>query len=121
MRRVNRVNALEIAVTVVTVAEQMRGWLNIINQSPQSGRLIWAYKGLDNGVKYFNQVRVLEFDQNAANRYFELLQQRIRIGTQDLRIASIVIANNGILVTRNRRDFEKVPGLIFEDWSLDES
>ena len=57
MRRVNRVNALEIAVTVVTVAEQMRGWLNIINQSPQSGRLIWAYKGLDNGVKYFNQVR----------------------------------------------------------------
>jgi len=42
--------------------------------------------------------------------------QKIRVGTQDLRIAAIVLAQNGILLTRNRQDFEKVPGLLIQDW-----
>ena len=116
--RVNRVNSGEIAITVVSVEEQMRGWLNIIRQSSQSERLIWAYKGLQDGVEFFNQVNVLEFDRDAYTCYTELLRQRIRIGTQDLRIAAIAISRNGILITRNRRDFERVPGLVFEDWSV---
>jgi tRNA(fMet)-specific endonuclease VapC len=62
-------------------------------------------------------INVMDFSQEAASRYAELLRQKIRIGTQDLRIASIVIANNGILVTRNQKDFSRVPGLTFEDWT----
>ncbi|MBE9228247.1 hypothetical protein IQ264_22755 [Phormidium sp. LEGE 05292] len=45
-QRVSRVNYQEIAITVISVEEQMRGWLNIIRRSSQSDRLIWAYKGL---------------------------------------------------------------------------
>jgi len=47
----------------------------------------------------------------------KLRDQRIRIGTQDLRIAAIVLAAGGTLVTSNLRDFEKVPGLLIEDWN----
>jgi tRNA(fMet)-specific endonuclease VapC len=36
----------------------------------------------------------------------------------DLRIASIAIANQMTLLTRNRVDFERVPGLMFEDWTV---
>ncbi|MEH2414390.1 type II toxin-antitoxin system VapC family toxin [Nostoc sp.] len=63
-------------------------------------------------------MRSLGFDQYAINCYEDLIRQRIRIGTQDLRIAAITLSVNGILVTRNRKDFEKVPNLRFEDWTI---
>jgi tRNA(fMet)-specific endonuclease VapC len=57
-------------------------------------------------------------DDAAYNYYRDLLQQKIRIGTQDLRIAAIALANQIILVTRNQQDFGKVPALVVEDWSV---
>ncbi|WP_308189044.1 type II toxin-antitoxin system VapC family toxin [Nostoc mirabile] len=47
-----------------------------------------------------------------------MIRQRIRIGTQDLRITAITLSVNGTLVTRNRKDFEKVPNLRLEDWTI---
>jgi predicted nucleic acid-binding protein len=29
-----------------------------------------------------------------------------------------VLAHQGILLTRNRRDFEQIPGLAIEDWAM---
>ena len=33
-----------------------------------------------------------------------------------LKMACIAVANNALFLTANRRDFEKVPGLRFENW-----
>ncbi len=38
------------------------------------------------------------------------------IGSYDLQIAAIALANNLILVTHNTREFERVEGLKLEDW-----
>ena len=38
--------------------------------------------------------------------------------TQNLRMASITLAHNGVLVTRNLQDFKKVPTLLIQDWSI---
>lgn len=119
IQRVMETDPDEITVTIITVEEQMKGWLNAIQQSSQSNRLIWGYKGLQDGLKFFQTIQVLDFDQDAYNCYIELVRQKVRIGTRDLRIAATVISKNGILVTRNRQDFERVPGLMFEDWSIE--
>jgi tRNA(fMet)-specific endonuclease VapC len=74
----------------------------------------------------FFQLEVLKYDsrserlrQRSADDYFrQFRQQGIRIGTQDLRIASIALAHGVIIVTRNQKDFGQVPGLTIEDWSL---
>jgi len=119
IQRVIKTDPNAITVTIITVEEQVKGWLNAIQQSSQSNRLIWGYKGLQDGLKFFQTIQVLDFDQDAYNCYIELVRQKVRIGTRDLRIAATVISKNGILVTRNRQDFERVPGLRFEDWSLE--
>lgn len=60
----------------------------------------------------------MEFSEDAGNIYAELVRKKIRVGTQDLRIAAITLSANGILVTRNRKDFEKVPNLHLEYWII---
>ena len=40
------------------------------------------------------------------------------IGGYDLMIASIALANDGIVVTNNIREFSRVNGLSVEDWSV---
>jgi tRNA(fMet)-specific endonuclease VapC len=115
------VNAENLAVTIVTVEEAIRGWFNVINQASapsQADKLVWGYTRLWDTLDDFKNLNILKFDQNAFTIYTEFRRQKIRIGTQDLRIAAIVLANNAILVTRNNRDFSQVPGLVQEDWTI---
>jgi tRNA(fMet)-specific endonuclease VapC len=68
----------------------------------------------------FSTINLLDFTSDASIIYDELVGQKIRIGTHNLRIAAIALAAKGIMVTRNRRDFEKVPMLQLEDWTVEE-
>ncbi|HBE59871.1 MAG TPA: nucleic acid-binding protein [Cyanobacteria bacterium UBA11149] len=117
-QRVNRVNPEQIAITIITVEEQLRGRMDIIRRATSSDMLTLAYTRLRDTVEDFKSINIINFEPEASSYYTDLLHQRIRIGTQDLRIAAIAISRKAILVTRNRRDFEKVPGLVFEDWTV---
>jgi tRNA(fMet)-specific endonuclease VapC len=65
---------------------------------------------------FFAQCRIERFDERAADIFGDLRQQRIRIGTQDLKIASICLANDALLLSRNLVDFQQVPNLRVESW-----
>ncbi|MEH2438342.1 MAG: type II toxin-antitoxin system VapC family toxin [Nostoc sp.] len=92
--------------------------MNNINRADSSGKLILAYAKFQDTLDDLNSINFLEFSEDAGNIYAELVKQKIRVGTQDLRIAAITLSVNGILVTRNRKDFEKVPNLRLEDWTI---
>jgi tRNA(fMet)-specific endonuclease VapC len=62
-------------------------------------------------------VSVLAFDTFAAQVFDGLVGQRIRIGSMDLRIASVALTNRLTLLTRKLNDFRRVPGLTTEDWT----
>jgi tRNA(fMet)-specific endonuclease VapC len=61
---------------------------------------------------------VLENCKTEMHSYDSLVNQKIRIGKQDLRIGAIALSTNAIVVTRNQRDFSQIPGLMLEDWTI---
>jgi tRNA(fMet)-specific endonuclease VapC len=63
---------------------------------------------------------VLPFDQDSAHQAAKirahLERQGTPIGNVDTMIAGIALANDLCIVTRNLREFERVPGLRVENW-----
>lgn len=109
---------LPAVISIVSFQEQMAGVLSRINQikSASVGELVLAYESLANISDFLAGFTRLPFDKEAAARFLKFRKQGIRIGTMDLRIACIVIEHDTTLLTRNTVDFEKVPGLKFENW-----
>jgi len=58
------------------------------------------------------------FDAACENQFQQLRALRLRVGTQDLKIAAVALANQLVVLTRNRRDFGRIPGLAVDDWSV---
>lgn len=121
LNRLQQVKASTVVITIVTAEEKVKGRLATINGLSgvdKVDRLAAAYNALQMTLDDLKTFPIVPFSDLARDCYRELLQQQIRVGSHDLRIASIVLSVGGILATRNRRDFERVPGLRFEDWSI---
>jgi tRNA(fMet)-specific endonuclease VapC len=61
---------------------------------------------------------IVAYDQPGEDEFLRIQYLRTPVGTQDLKIAAITLANKLTVLTRNRRHFGLVPGLVFDDWSL---
>jgi tRNA(fMet)-specific endonuclease VapC len=63
--------------------------------------LLTAYCELEKLIHSFSVSQVLPFDQSAAEIAEQLKLQKIRIGTLDMRIASIALSQNATLRKKN--------------------
>ena len=108
----------EIATTIVNYEEQTRGWMAYVARARRLPEIVAAYARLSKHLEGYRRIRVLDFDEAAAAGFDRLRRSRIRIGTQDLKIAAIALAHGATLLSRNLVDFRKVPGLKVEDWTL---
>lgn len=111
-----------IFVTIINLEEQIQGrfeQINIIKKKRDYKKLPTAYSNLRETVYFFSQMNLLDFDQSALDYYQNLSQQfpnkRVQ---QDLKIAAIALAKQMTLLTRNSRDFIKIPNLLIEDWTI---
>ena len=105
-----------VVISVVTVEETLRGRLASLARASDGLTRIHQYAVLEQTLRLFTQFSVVPYDDAAEVRFQQL--RTLRIGTRDLKIASIALVRQSILVTRNRRDFGQVPGLVLEDWSV---
>ena len=108
----------EVGLSAVTIQEHLRGRMAALARHSSGARQVQAYANLLASLQLFQQFPPAAYDQRGEAQFQQLRAQRLRIGTQDLKIASVALVNNLVLLTRNRRDFAKVPGLSLDDWSL---
>jgi tRNA(fMet)-specific endonuclease VapC len=106
----------DIATTIITVEEQLRGWLAEIHRLRDPHRQIVAYGRLQRRIEFFAAWTVLPWANNDADLFVRHRTGGVRIGSLDLKIACIAIAHNATLLTRNSSDFSQVRGLRFENW-----
>lgn len=104
--------------TIVTYEEQCRGWLAFIAKAKTITDQIKAYERLAIHADVYRKVMILDFDVSAATIFRHLKEARLGVGPQDLKIAAIALVHGATLLSRNLKDFDKVPGLRVEDWTV---
>ena len=105
-----------VALTVISVEEQMRGWLAEIKKHKDVSQQISAYDRLIKMVQFFQEWTIIRLDEAASEEFTRLKKMKVRVGTRDLKIAAIAQAQRALLLSANLRDFRKVPGLRVENW-----
>ena len=103
-----------LGTTIVNVEEQMRGWLTVLAKEQKPHRQIGPYRDLAGLFDFFRAFDLALFTEPAADLFASY--SAIRIKARDRKIAAIAVSNNALLLTANKRDFEQVPGLRFENW-----
>src|SRR5437762_2414447 len=101
-----RVEALEIAVRANASNHSGKDWRKVVGMFRDSEFM----REVD------QEFEIVSFDEPAARQFDELRKQKLRIGARDLKIAATALVNRALLLSANRTDFERVPGLRVENW-----
>lgn len=108
----------DLTISIITVDEQLHGWHSLTQRVRLPGEIARAYANLGDAVVRLSRWRILPYTESAITRFAEFKNLRLNVGAMDLRIASVVLEHSAVMVTRNRRDFSRIPGLVIEDWSV---
>ena len=106
----------DVFISVVSLQESFQGWMALINRKRPGRGQVHADARFQECIEALTKLTILPFDDSAALQFESLKRQRLRCGTMDLKIASICLVHDALLLTRNLSDFEKIPGLRVENW-----
>ena len=118
VERIKTIGQDNIATTVVTAIEVLRGRQEHLVKAGSGEQLLLAQQLLTRSEELLKNIHVELIDRGAAQEFDRLRTNKgiKKIGRTDLLIASIVLAANGTLVTRNLKHFRFVPNLRLENW-----
>jgi tRNA(fMet)-specific endonuclease VapC len=108
----------DFAISIVTFHEQLLGSHTYISRARNDSEVVKGYEMMVRLVNDFKVLPLVSFDADAATALSQLQAQRIQLARMDSRIAAIALSHKLVLLTRNHRDFSKVPGLLIEDWTV---
>jgi tRNA(fMet)-specific endonuclease VapC len=120
LQRLLAIPEAERAIPVVALEEVLRGRLDGIRRA-QAGRiklsLDRAYDLLRDAIEDTRLYQLLPYTAAAHAMVQQWQRAKIRVGTNDMRIAAICIDHGATLVTRNARDYNQLPGLTLDVWN----
>jgi tRNA(fMet)-specific endonuclease VapC len=105
-----------VATAIVCVEEQLRGWLVRVAVARTDDALLLAYQRLHRRIAELSDMAIMPWQPAAAALFLQWRDQKVRVGTMDLRIAAIAMTNDATLLSRNLRDFGRLVGLKVENW-----
>jgi tRNA(fMet)-specific endonuclease VapC len=115
--KLNSYPASELAITVITVEEELAAWYSLLRKVHDPDDLVMAYTRLAEAVPVLARWQIPRMNSASVVRYEKLKSMNLNVRKMDLRIAAITLEHGGVLVTRNTRDFQRIPSLQVEDWS----
>jgi tRNA(fMet)-specific endonuclease VapC len=117
LARLTAIDESEVAVTVITYEEQIKGRLGSLAKAKTLDEQVFAYQGLQQLAIDYRAIAILPFSHTAALEHQRLRKAYPRLGGMDLKIAAITLTINALLLTRNTSDFGQILELRIEDWS----
>ena len=118
MRRLALQPADSVAICSINIEEIMRGRHAPLGRVLSGPKHVDAYARLVAAEETFRLFPLVPFDAASEIEFQHLRAARMGVGTLDLKIAAIALRIGLTVLTRNRRDFGRVPGLAIEDWSV---
>jgi tRNA(fMet)-specific endonuclease VapC len=108
----------QLCVSTITLEEPIGGWSALARsaKTPQAGE--HAAMFLASLVESWNRFAITPMTVSAWTQFELLASAKLNVKRNDLRIAAIAKEIGATVVTRNRRDFARVPQLIIEDWAI---
>ena len=116
--RIAACSGSDFALSIVSFHEQAGGCHAYVNRAKTTADVIRGYTMFGDLLSDFATALVLPFDAATGSQFDHLKSMRLGVATMDLRLAAIALSQSLIVLTRNRRDFAKVPGLVIEDWTV---
>jgi tRNA(fMet)-specific endonuclease VapC len=116
-RRMLAADPSELAITVISIEVQLTGWYTLLRRTKDSAKRARVYDRLAETVAYLGRWSILSFSEAAIDRCAQLRALKLKIRKMDLAIGAIALEHGAVLVTRNTRDFRRVPQLVLADWS----
>jgi tRNA(fMet)-specific endonuclease VapC len=118
VQRTAEVGDTEIGITSITKAEILRRRCENLLKAETAEETLKAQQRLDRSEQGLSRLMIAPFDEAAAEQLDHLSKiDRLKsIGRADLLIASIALANDATLVTRNLRHFRQVANLKVVNW-----
>jgi tRNA(fMet)-specific endonuclease VapC len=116
--RLKHLDDPDIATTLITKIELLRGRIDFLLKANDGQALLRAQSWLFQTETLLGEIDILPFDSMAIEQFERLRAERSlrKMGRADLQIASIALAKRATLVTRNIKDFRRVPNLKTINW-----
>lgn len=107
------------AIALITRIEILRGRFDSVLKAGSKEELLTAQQRLYDTERWLAGVEVVAIDDAAANHFDRLrtIRKLKKFGRADLLIACIALAHDAILVTRNIKDYQPIPGLKLDNWA----